>query len=70
MEMPSAAVLFAGLLFGIIGFAAFRYGKKMQEWRPMVTGGALMVFPYFVSNAVLLYVIGVGLSVSLFVFKE
>jgi hypothetical protein len=70
MEMPSFSVLFAGLLFGGIGFVAFRYGKKTENWKPMVTGVALMVYPYFITNALLTYGIGAALCASLYVFRE
>jgi hypothetical protein len=50
------------LLFGSIGLGYFIYGKKQNAVVPLVCGVALMVFPYFVSNALLLVGIGVTLS--------
>jgi hypothetical protein len=47
-----------GLLFGSIGLGFFVYGKKQRAVVPLVCGLALMIFPYFVSNTVLLVVIG------------
>ena len=47
-----------GLLFGSIGLGFFVYGKKQRAVVPLVCGLALMVFPYFVSNTVLLVAIG------------
>ncbi|HMC12927.1 MAG TPA: hypothetical protein VKG67_01105 [Gallionellaceae bacterium] len=70
MAMPGFAELFAALLFGTFGFAAFLYGKKSTNWKPMVIGVALMVYPYFIENALLLYSIGIALCVSLFVFRD
>ena len=69
-DMPSPAVLFAAILFSTIGFLAFRYGKKDMLWKPMAIGAALMVYPYFVSQTWLLYVIGGALCVGLFIFRE
>lgn len=37
----------------------FVYGKKQQSAVPLVCGIVLMVFPYFVSNLLLLVAIGV-----------
>ena len=68
--MPSAAVLFAALLFGTIGFAAFMYGKKAASWRPMTVGVALMIYPYFISEVWLLYVIGSTLCAMLFFWRD
>ena len=64
--MPTPAVLFASVLFGLIGFAAFRYGKKDASWQPMAIGVALMVYPYFISQTWLLYTIGCVLCIGLF----
>jgi hypothetical protein len=70
MTLPSPAVLFAGLLFGIIGLAAFTYGKKSTKWKPMIIGVVLMVFPYAVDEVWLLYAIGVALCAALYVFRD
>jgi hypothetical protein len=50
-----------GLLFGSIGLGFFMYGRKQRAVVPLVCGLALMVFPYFVTNSVLLVLIGVAL---------
>ena len=52
------ATLYWGLLFGSIGLAFFVYGKKQQAFVPLLCGLALMVFPYFVSNTLLLVAVG------------
>lgn len=58
--MSSSAILW-GLLFGGIGFVFFAYGKKQRAVVPLTSGIALMVFPYFITNSVLLVIIGVVL---------
>lgn len=68
--MPTPAVLFASILFGAIGFVAFRYGKKQGLWRPAIIGVVLMVYPYFVPQTWLLYVIGGALCIGLFFPKD
>lgn len=67
--MPSFANLFAGILFGSVGLAAFVYGKKSASWKPMAIGAILMVFPYFIEETWLLYVIGFALSALMFVWR-
>jgi hypothetical protein len=59
MNMSS---LLWGLLFGSIGLGFFLYGKKQQAFVPLFSGLALMVFPYFVSNTLLLVTIGAALT--------
>lgn len=47
-----------GLLFGSFGLGFFVYGKKQKAVVPMVSGLALMIFPYFISNTIVLVAIG------------
>lgn len=65
----SAATLLWGVLFGSIGFGFFLYGKKQRAIVPLMCGLALMVFPYFVSNAVWLVLVGTLLIVTPYFFK-
>ncbi|MGB6307916.1 MAG: hypothetical protein WBF89_09000 [Steroidobacteraceae bacterium] len=58
------AWLLWGLLFGSIGLGYFIYGKKQRAVVPLVCGLALMLFPYFVSNNVLLVAIGTILAAA------
>ena len=69
MTLPSPAYLFGGLLFSLIGFAAFRYGKRTEQGYPKWLGMALMLFPYAVSSTWLLYVIGLGLCAGLYLLR-
>jgi hypothetical protein len=64
------ATLVAGLIFGLIGFVAFTYGKATERWMTMVLGLVLMVFPYLVSEPWLIYTIGSALTIGLFVIKN
>ena len=50
-----------GVLFGAFGLGFFVYGKRQKAVVPLVCGVALMVFPYFVANTLLLVLIGVAL---------
>jgi len=58
----STSLLLWGLLFGSVGFGYFLYGKKQAAIVPMVCGIALMIFPYFVSNVLILVVVGIALA--------
>lgn len=59
-----------GLLFGSVGFSYFIYGRKQKATVPLVCGLLLMVFPYFVSNTVLLAAIGLALMVIPFFVRD
>jgi hypothetical protein len=62
--------IIGGIFFGIIGMYAFGYGRKEKNWRPMVIGIVLMVYPYFVSNTILAFAIGISLTAALFLWRE
>jgi hypothetical protein len=66
----SAANLIAGVIFGCIGFVAFMYGKRMNLWKPMFLGLALMVYPYFINNDIIMVVAGIVGSASLWFVRE
>ena len=66
----SAANLIGGLIFGSIGFVAFVYGKRMNLWKPMFLGIGLMVYPYFINDDAIMFVIGIFGSTALFFFRE
>jgi len=68
--MPTPEDLFAAILFGAIGMGAFVFGKKSAKMKPMIVGIALMGYPYFISQTWLLYLVGVLLTGSLFVWRD
>lgn len=68
--MFTAANLIGNLFFSSVGFVAFFYGKKQGLWKTAVIGIALMVYPFFVPNAWLMYGIGAALSAALFFFRD
>jgi len=49
------------LLFGSIGLGFLIYGRKQKAVVPLVCGLALMIFPYFISNTILLITMGIAL---------
>lgn len=70
LTLPSPAYLLGAIVFGIIGIAAYRYGKKTSGSYPKWIGIGLMLYPYAVSQTWLLYVIGVGLCAALYFVHE
>jgi hypothetical protein len=67
--LPSTAYIIGAVVFGIIGFVAYRYGKKMSLPAPKWIGVALMVYPYAISQTWLLYAMGVGLCIVLYLAR-
>jgi hypothetical protein len=66
----SAAKIAACIIFSSIGFVAFVYGKKNQFFRAMIVGFALMIYPYFIPGAFLLYLIGIILTAALYFWRD
>jgi type II secretory pathway component PulF len=61
--MGSAAGLLWGVFFSSLGLGYFMYGKKQKAAVPFACGVALMLYPYFVTNTIMLVVVGVTLAV-------
>ena len=62
--------LLAGFIFGTIGWGAMRYGKQLELWQPRAIGLALMAYPYFIGNRLLIWLVGAGLLVLLWFFHH
>lgn len=65
----STAHIFATVIFGSIGFAAFLYGRKQSNLKAMIIGVVLIAFPFFIQNSIVLFVIGTALTLALFLFN-
>jgi len=63
LGLPDPAYIFGAVLFGLIGIAAYRLGKRSERSRTKWLGVALMLYPYAVPQIWLLYAIGVALCV-------
>lgn len=66
-EWPSPAYIFGAIVFGLIGWGAFRYGRRRGEPLKTWLGVALMLYPYAVSRTWLMYLVGLALCAGLFV---
>jgi hypothetical protein len=62
--------LIGGFIFGIVGLYAFNYGRKEKNYKVLSIGLVLMVYPYFVSNTILVYAIGLGVSSLLYFWRD
>jgi hypothetical protein len=70
LELPTPTYLFGLVLFGVIGYAAYRHGKKTALPTCKWLGVALMLYPYAVSSTGLLYLVGAALCVGLYFFRK
>ena len=68
--LPTPAYLAGAIMFGFVGFAAYRYGKSTSRPNAKWIGIALMVYPYVVSETWLMYAVGLGLCTGLYWCRE
>ena len=66
LQLPSLPYILGALLFGLIGFGVYRYGKKTSRKYHKWIGIALMLYPYAVQETWLMYVVGTALCVALY----
>jgi hypothetical protein len=68
--LPSPTYIAGSILFGIIGFVAYRFGKKTSRGQIKWIGAALMFYPYAIANTWLLYAVGCGLCAALYLARN
>jgi len=67
LTLPSPAYIVGSVLFGLIGIAAFRYGRKTGRPRSKWLGVALMLYPYAIPQTWLMYLVGIALCAGLWI---
>jgi hypothetical protein len=67
VEIDRHSHTFGAVLFGITGYAAYRYGKKASLPTTKWIGIALMLYPYAISRTWLLYAVCIGLCIGVYV---
>ena len=65
----NTTTLFLGLIFGSIGMGYLIYGRKQKHGIALLSGVALCVLPYLVSNILFITLMGVGIMVLPFLYK-
>jgi len=69
LVLPSLAYLIGAIVFGILGYAAYRYGKKTSNATTKWLGVALMLYPYAISETWQLYAVGTALCIGVYVYR-
>lgn len=65
--MFTTTALILSVVFGALGTAYFVYGKRQRQIVPLLAGVMLCVFPYFISNTLLMVLVGVALLATPFI---
>jgi hypothetical protein len=61
LNFGDGSSLILSLVIGCVGFVCFAYGKRQQRFPQMLAGVILSVYPYFVSNLILMAAIAVAI---------
>jgi len=70
LTLPSPAYIAGVLIFGLVGFVAYRRGKKAGRPRTKWLGVALMLYPYLTAPTWLLYLVGAALCLALYLDRD
>jgi len=62
--------LVSSLIFSSIGFGYFLYGKRQQQFLFLIAGLALMIYPYIISGAWTITIVGLVLLAGPFVARS
>ena len=57
-----ATSLLSSLFISSIGFVLLSYGRKMSRPPQLIAGLLLVVYPYFVSSVLVIWLVGVGIG--------
>jgi hypothetical protein len=55
--------LVVGFIFGIFGLFFLRQGKRQAQFSVVLVGITLLLYPYFIENPFLLWILGIFLSI-------
>lgn len=59
----NTAMILWGFIIGMIGTGYFIYGKKISNFYILISGIAMMIYPYFVSNIFVSIAVGIALII-------
>lgn len=65
LTLPTPGYLLGAVVFGLVGWMAFRAGRRQHRPRMVWMGVALMLFPYLISETWALYAVGALLCAGL-----
>ncbi len=61
LVLPGPAYILGSILFGLLGYVAFRRGRRMERSDLTWTGVALMLYPYAIDQTWVLWAVGAAL---------
>ena len=68
--MEQSSLLLWGMMFGVIGYGFFSFGRKQKAPLPLITGIMLFVLPYLISDIDLLIIAGIALALLPIIIRK
>ena len=62
LTLPTPSYILGAIIFGLVGYVAFRHGRKSSRLEMTLCGIALMLYPYAVSQTWVLWAVGLALT--------
>ena len=62
--------MIASLVFSCVGYFYFKRGRSESDTNKLVCGIAMMVYPYFVTNALYITLVGAVLMAAPFIIER
>jgi hypothetical protein len=66
----SFSVIFSSLIISTIGAGLFMFGKKAGRPLHLAIGASMCLYPYFISNPLVLWPLTLALLVPLYTFRH
>lgn len=70
MDFSNPSLLISGFIISTVGLGIFVYGKKMQSFKGLAIGIAMMGFPMFVSSLLWMWVTAVACVAGMYLLPQ
>lgn len=70
LELPGPWYIVGSILFSIVGYVVYRRGKNSAQTALKWIGVALMLYPYAISDTLLLYLCGAALCGAAWYYRQ
>ena len=66
----SFSYIWSNLMIGCLGTAYFLYGKKAGRPWPLAAGLLMCIYPFFISDVILLWLITIAICVAVYFLRQ
>jgi len=66
----SFTYIWSNLMIGCLGMGYFLYGKKAQRPWPLIAGLLMCIYPFFIYDIILLWLITLAICVGVYLLRQ